>query len=1312
MSEFVKEVAKYFMEFLETDFHKRRIPKRNTNNMTKKGDRVGINLEKYPALKEKLRELFNNGLVAHNRDYFTLKKGQFTTDNSNELQDIERTISRFIDQNWEDIINKTQALFEAAEHCEQGNRDEFLEKSENMIREVLKKDFIDPFLEDLNEPLESLNLADEDNKSQFESEISDLLFSTFKDGGTEIFQTFFEEQTGFDWSGALHDAFPLPEIKGKLLDLSNKILVIPDAFQTFYEIHKNMGDKEEIYLYFYEITHEGDKFPIFYAPITVEESHDEFKLKFDRRIFINIKAINFVAEKIKKPPCQLERIIYLNNGENFEQTVQETIGEIGNIFGLRDSIDVKNSNLEKTQREATSLSNKSYLFLFDKSDEALINDYEEILKGDDNLLKDFESLLNTFIDGGHPSIRTEVEQEWRNKNTPQKLIIESPVPLNEEQKQVLIALKNQACKLLIIEGPPGTGKSHTITAIACKSLLEGKSVLILSDQKVALDVVETKIGQTLAKVRHGDGSPTPILRIGKRKIGNTFSKIMSEGNLNSIRDRLYNYESICGKISSNKKRLQENIETNLEKNIDFFADVDKGDIAFYAKHIEFENELPENDQSALQKIEDYLGNENYEINDLEELRKIFSITEDTRKILSDNCQIDELNKFSSKKATPAETAEKLKNYIDNIESLKIPFIGYWFQKKKILKYTQQLKQHYPAFEIENPEENLELLNDIHKIWSFMLDRVENDKDFLKVKENLSRDKFDQLKGINKTASNILNNQNLTQYIKWRNIKRKLNDKFEEQPEDDFFEKTHDLESWIIFEMASFIDKQIDVYAEEYNHEIDRLRGIINAEKKFPTGLFKNLQTAFPCILSGIRDYAEFMPLEKDLFDLIIIDEASQVSVAHALTALIRGKQIIVLGDDKQFSNIKSAQADKSINKRYKSNVQDAYRREMPQGAEDRGQLEAVEQHFDIKNSILKFSRSIRNYVCGLKKHLRCYPEIISYSDKYFYNNRLQCIKIRGKSIDEVIKFEFINHDGKIDAEKNVNELEANFIIAELKKFKETGDTKSIGIITPLKEQALMLEDKINALSEEREWLKNECQLKIMTFDTCQGEERDYIFYSMVATMEKDRLSYIFPAKNFENIEDVKQDKKKYERLNVGFSRAKECIHFVLSKPIEEFSGAIKDALNHYQKERKHGRQNQYGGTDVNSPMEPKIQEYFHMTKFHKDNKERITFIPQFKIGQYLKQLDSSYNHPNYIVDFLLLFDDQKIVIEYDGFQHFPLDAEGPYMTEEDIYRQKVLEGYGYRFLRINRFNIGQDPIETLNKRLEALVKKNTTPRWH
>ena len=84
----------------------------------------------------------------------------------------------------------------------------------------------------------------------------------------------------------------------------------------------------------------------------------------------------------------------------------------------------------------------------------------------------------------------------------------------------------------------------------------------------------------------------------------------------------------------------------------------------------------------------------------------------------------------------------------------------------------------------------------------------------------------------------------------------------------------------------------------------------------------------------------------------------------------------------------------------------------------------------------------------------------------------------------------------------------------------------------------------------------------MTFDTCQGEERDVILYSMVATRISDKLAYVFP-KSLDEAEEV-DHVLRLQRLNVGFSRAKEQIHFFLSKPIEEFSGAIGKALQHFK----------------------------------------------------------------------------------------------------------------------------------------------------
>jgi very-short-patch-repair endonuclease/predicted RNA-binding Zn-ribbon protein involved in translation (DUF1610 family)/phage FluMu protein Com len=173
----------------------------------------------------------------------------------------------------------------------------------------------------------------------------------------------------------------------------------------------------------------------------------------------------------------------------------------------------------------------------------------------------------------------------------------------------------------------------------------------------------------------------------------------------------------------------------------------------------------------------------------------------------------------------------------------------------------------------------------------------------------------------------------------------------------------------------------------------------------------------------------------------------------------------------------------------------------------------------------------------------------------------------------------------------------------------------------------------------------------------------------------------------------------------------------LSKPLEKYTGSIGEAIRHYSYTLEEAKKEKsVAEVDQKSKMEPEVMNWFYQTQFWKNNKDNIEFRPQFELGKYLKQLDKTYNHPDYVVDFLLVYQDEinkehKIIIEYDGFQeHFrEIDEVNEfnyhyYYSDEDVYRQKVLEGYGYKFLRINRFNVGENPIKMLDERIANLVK--------
>lgn len=95
-------------------------------------------------------------------------------------------------------------------------------------------------------------------------------------------------------------------------------------------------------------------------------------------------------------------------------------------------------------------------------------------------------------------------------------------------------------------------------------------------------------------------------------------------------------------------------------------------------------------------------------------------------------------------------------------------------------------------------------------------------------------------------------------------------------------------------MASVMDERIINFSERNANDVQTLKNIIKDKKKFPRELFSELKNAFPCIIANIRTYSDFIPLEFEMFDLVIIDEASQVSIAQALPALFRAKKVIVL----------------------------------------------------------------------------------------------------------------------------------------------------------------------------------------------------------------------------------------------------------------------------------------------------------------------------------------------------------------------------------------------------------------------------------
>jgi hypothetical protein len=1391
---FASELAKYFMDFLETDFHKIQSPKRKIQTRNSKNLQVCISLNKYKKFSPKAWKFIRDGFQVE--PSFEIKKTEFTTTISKSLLDlIKSKISLLTQSDIDSLLQKFQTEIEVSLAKNKKNIPEATLASIDGITRILRESFIDQFVESLREPLEKHQTTSIDSIYQIEEELTVILLSSIEENVSAIINHILLE-TEYDEHSYLSNIFELDDLKNKLESYFSSF----SSGDLFYEIaelfnNKALLENQEFYLYFCDISLKGTSFPLFYIPIAIEKTAAGFQISFDSLVYVHKKAVQFViqnfnAEKEKNSNLRgfLDRIIHLSDQKvHFATLVDEGLKNLSTYFGLEPFIDIKNAEPQSSKSRTIGISNSCYIAIADKSDESLVNDYEEILdrlgQGDNTLASGFQVLVDDFITNNPLSVVSAVETDWDRLNVEERLVYESPVPLNEEQKLILSSLSKPDCKYISVQGPPGTGKSHTITAIVCDAVLNNKSVLVLSDKKEALDVVEDKITQTLNKVRTDKNFQNPILRLGQA--GNTYSKILSNTSMIAIKEHYKVTRNEFGRIEetidravdSLKKNIKdtvtaysaikienisevETLKKKLESSIDHIISIDISSDVF---------ELLNSVRDKLQLLENNLSSEN---DGLKNTFRHFYAKDTSVDAFQHFLSVIKTTKELSKSRTDASNAslnfdlldeQKIKDinsYVSSCLALKSDWFGYLFSGNQIKVLNDSFQRQVPN-KLVKPHKGVSTLTKVVDLFDDAVSQTKKSEiqlginpniDSVTVHHSIMKHSFDlpevdviieisdavkSVKEFIRTNSDLasafgISNSDVSTFIgsklraidpdvfsdlrRYIHLRTSIETHFDEVPDQNYLNATSTIESLVTAKMTHKLDERVVDFYENSKNDAKTLATVISQKKKFDRDSFAKLKQSFPCILAGIRDFAEFIPLQADIFDIVIIDEASQVSIAQALPALLRGKKIVVLGDKKQFSNVKSTQARSDTNARYLNRLREVF---VSVISTETVKLERLEK-FNIKTSVLEFSDRISNYECMLKKHFRGYREIISYSSKHFYDNALQAIKIRSKPVSDVIKFEFVEHDGKIETTKNTNSIEVLAIVAEVERLSEVEPESSIAIITPHTNQQKVLVDAFSKHKNYEAFQKSQ-RLKIMTFDTCQGEERDIVLYSMVANPASDKLWGVF-IKDLQS-QDLEEDGKiKAQRLNVGFSRAKERIHFFLSKPIEEFTGSIGQALTHFQRILEDSTKlPDVGSTDPRSPMEAKVLEWIQETPFFKEHHTAIELHTQFPLGEYLKQLNPRYEHPKYVVDFLLIYLDEeskshKVIIEYDGFEfHFESRDEinefnwGEYHTEQHVYREKVLESYGYNFVRLNRFNLGEDPIESINNQFEKLLKKKTKP---
>ena len=128
----------------------------------------------------------------------------------------------------------------------------------------------------------------------------------------------------------------------------------------------------------------------------------------------------------------------------------------------------------------------------------------------------------------------------------------------------------------MVEGPPGTGKSHTITAIAADCALSGRSCLILSDKMEALNVVQSKLSDAMNQARHDKNFPNPLLRLGQEQTN--FKRLTSNQALTAVSAYVRAAKTRQPHLQAELKSKREKLRGDIEKTVECYQGIGIGSI--------------------------------------------------------------------------------------------------------------------------------------------------------------------------------------------------------------------------------------------------------------------------------------------------------------------------------------------------------------------------------------------------------------------------------------------------------------------------------------------------------------------------------------------------------------------------------------------------------------------------------------------------------------------------------------------------------------------------------------------------------------
>lgn len=277
-----------------------------------------------------------------------------------------------------------------------------------------------------------------------------------------------------------------------------------------------------------------------------------------------------------------------------------------------------------------------------------------------------------------------------------------------------------------------------------------------------------------------------------------------------------------------------------------------------------------------------------------------------------------------------------------------------------------------------------------------------------------------------------------------------------------------------------------IFTKDLNEAVRQLNQYLSNDENFQKFL-----KIFP-VVATTNISAHRLGEPKQYFDMVIMDEASQCNTAVALVPIIRGEQLLLVGDPQQLKPVILLDERNNLILKKRYNITDEY------DYRNKSVYQTFLSADAVSDEVL------------LSYHYRCHPKIIGFNNKKYYNNKLN---IRS-SDNEKQPLEFIECHSKDTTLKNTSESEAKAIVHYVK----THPDKTIAVITPFVNQRNEIQEELNQ--------SGIANVDCGTVHAFQGDEKQEIIFSLALTDKTQEKTYSW----------LKNNK---ELINVATSRAKE-----------------------------------------------------------------------------------------------------------------------------------------------------------------------------